>query len=157
MHASDADIAGKITATSGSIAGNLVTSGINASNITSGRLNISDGSGHYLRMGFGEGDNPFVSGLNVGGYGIAMGGHEISNIGNMSVNTITTYNTSAVDFNAGLNVSGPLYAGQVSDFYKGVDALTLYVKRTDAAGNDNGYYTIQINRGIVHNVVAHNP
>lgn len=157
MHASDADIAGKITATSGSIAGSLVTSGINASNITSGRLNISDGSGHYLRMGFGEGDNPFVSGLNVGNYGISMKGHEISDIGNMSVTTITTYNTSAVDFNAGLNVSGPLYAGEVSDFYKGVDALTLYVKRTDAAGNDNGYYTIQINRGIVHNVVAHNP
>lgn len=157
MHASDADIAGKITATSGSIAGSLVTSGINASNITSGRLNISDGSGHYLRMGFGEGDNPFVSGLNVGSYGISMKGHEISDIGNMSVTTITTYNTSAVDFNAGLNVSGPLYAGEVSDFYKGVDALTLYVKRTDAAGNDNGYYTIQINRGIVHNIVAHNP
>lgn len=70
MHASDADIEGKITATSGSIAGDLVTSGINASNITSGRLNISDGSGHYLRMGFREGDNPFVSGLNVGRYGI---------------------------------------------------------------------------------------
>lgn len=78
MHASDADIAGKITATSGSIAGNLVSSGINASNITSGRLNISDGSGHYLRMGFGEGDNPFVSGLNVGSYGINMNGGGLS-------------------------------------------------------------------------------
>ena len=86
MHASDADIAGKITATSGSIAGNLVTRGINASNITSGRLNISDGSGHYLRMGFGEGDNPFVSGLNVGGYGINMHGNGISNVNAISLN-----------------------------------------------------------------------
>ena len=86
MHASDADIAGKITATSGSIAGNLVTSGINASNITSGRLNISDGSGHYLRMGFREGDNPFVSGLNVGGYGINMHGNGISNVNAISLN-----------------------------------------------------------------------
>ena len=56
-------------ASSGSVSGNLVSSGINASNITSGRLNIDDGRGHYLRMGFGEGDNPSVSGLNVYGNG----------------------------------------------------------------------------------------
>ena len=61
---------GYMSASNGNISGNLVSSGINASNITSGRLNISDGSGHYLRMGFGEGDNPSVSGLNVGGYGL---------------------------------------------------------------------------------------
>ena len=52
---------GYMHASSGSVSGNLVSSGINASNITAGRLNISDGSGHYLRMGFSEGDNPSVS------------------------------------------------------------------------------------------------
>lgn len=62
---------GYLYATSGSISGGLVSSGINASNITAGRLNISDGSGHYLRMGFAEGNNPSVSGLNVGSGGIA--------------------------------------------------------------------------------------
>ena len=62
---------GYLYATSGSISGNLVGSGINASNISAGRLNISDGSGHYLRMGFSEGNNPSVSGLNVGSGGIA--------------------------------------------------------------------------------------
>ena len=65
---------GEMHASSGSISGGLVTSGINASNITAGRLNITDGSGHYLRMGFSEGDNPSVSGLNVGNKGIAMDG-----------------------------------------------------------------------------------
>lgn len=62
---------GYLYATQGSIAGSLVSSGINASNITAGRLNISDGNGHYLRMGFSEGNNPSVSGLNVGSGGIA--------------------------------------------------------------------------------------
>jgi hypothetical protein len=56
-------------ASSGSISGGLVSSGINASNITAGRLNITSG-GYYLRMGFSEGNNPSVSGLNVGGYGV---------------------------------------------------------------------------------------
>lgn len=108
MHASDADIAGKITATSGSIAGNLVTSGINASNITSGRLNISDGSGHYLRMGFGEGDNPFVSGLNVGGYGIDMHGNGISNVNQLSgVSSITGEGTLSISA-GGTSVTGGL-------------------------------------------------
>jgi len=134
---------------------NLSANKITAGTISTTSITLSTSSG-YLTCGTNT-NHPSVSGLNVGSYGIAMGGHEISDIGNMSVNTITTYNTSAVNFNAGLNVSGPLYAGEVSDFYRGVNAATLYVKRTDAAGNDNGYYTIQINRGIVHNVVAHDP
>lgn len=156
MHASDADISGKITATSGSIAGNLVSSGINASNITSGTLDIRNGNA-YLKMGFGT-SHPEASGFNItGSHGIKLNGNGISECSGLAVTTVTTYNTNAVDFNAGLNVTGPLYAGAVSDFYKGVNSTTLYVKRTDAAGNDNGYYTIQINRGIIHNVVAHDP
>ena len=54
----------------GTISGRSVSiTNLNASNITSGRLNITSGS-YYLRMGFNEGNNPSVSGLNVGGYGI---------------------------------------------------------------------------------------
>ena len=68
VHASDADISGKITATSGSIAGNLVSSGINASNISSGKLNITSGD-YYLRMGFTDAKHPEVSGLNINGGG----------------------------------------------------------------------------------------
>ena len=79
LYAKNADISGNIKATSGSISGSLITSGFSASNITAGRLNISDGSGHYLRMGFSEGDNPSVSGLNVMSYGIDMHQHGISN------------------------------------------------------------------------------
>lgn len=40
LKATDADISGKITATSGSISGSLVTSGINADNITAGTISI---------------------------------------------------------------------------------------------------------------------
>lgn len=40
LKATDADISGKITATSGSISGSLVTSGINANNITTGTIAI---------------------------------------------------------------------------------------------------------------------
>ena len=54
----------------GTINGNNVNiTNLNASNIKSGRLNISSGN-YYLRMGFSEGANPSVSGLNVGSYGI---------------------------------------------------------------------------------------
>lgn len=54
----------------GTINGNNVSiTNLSASNIKSGRLNITSGN-YYLRMGFSEGDNPSVSGLNVGRYGI---------------------------------------------------------------------------------------
>lgn len=54
----------------GTINGNNVSiTNLSASNIKSGRLNISSGN-YYLRMGFSEGANPSVSGLNVGSYGI---------------------------------------------------------------------------------------
>ena len=123
MHASDADIAGKITATSGSIAGNLVTRGINASNITSGRLNISDGSGHYLRMGFGEGDNPFVSGLNVGGYGINMHGNGISNVNAISLNGNTASWGGNINVLGGVQINGD--AGSTATIAKLVGKLVV--------------------------------
>ena len=50
LYAQNADIAGKITATSGSISGSLVTSGISATNITTGTLTaiaINNGSGTF--------------------------------------------------------------------------------------------------------------
>lgn len=54
----------------GTINGNNVSiTNLSASNIRSGRLNITSGN-YYLRMGFSESDNPSVSGLNVGRYGI---------------------------------------------------------------------------------------
>lgn len=115
MHASDADISGKITATSGSISGNLVSSGINASNITSGRLYISDGQGHFLGMGFNENDNPSVSGLNVGNSGIVC-------------------NTS-IEFKGNLRIlndnGSVLYTGKPA---KGGDHLTKQFSWTDRDG-----------------------
>lgn len=71
---------GYMYATNGSISGSIVSSGINASNITAGRLNITSGN-YYLRMGFSEGNNPSVSGLNVGGYGIACTSARIRSYG----------------------------------------------------------------------------
>ena len=59
----DRIIAGTINGT------NVNITNLNATNIKSGRLNITSGN-YYLRMGFAEGSNPSVSGLNVGHYGI---------------------------------------------------------------------------------------
>ena len=106
MSASGVDISGTIRATGGSISGNLVSSGINASNITSGRLNISDGQGHYLRMGFSEGDNPSVSGLNVGDGGLNMHGHGIVRISRTNVEGIgdgATHSFGIKDYNGGVH------------------------------------------------------
>ena len=56
--------------TAGTINGTSVNIiNLSATNIKSGRLNITSGN-YYLRMGFTEGSNPSVSGLNVGSYGI---------------------------------------------------------------------------------------
>lgn len=71
MYARNCEISGTIYANSGSISGSLISYGINASNISAGRLNIDDGRGHYLRMGFNENNHPTVSGLNVEWDGIA--------------------------------------------------------------------------------------
>lgn len=92
--ATNATITGNITATSGSISGSLVSSGINAGNITAGTLNadrisggsisassitgsssinISRSSGSYfLNMGLST-SHPNVSGLNVGWGGLNLG------------------------------------------------------------------------------------
>lgn len=106
MTASNVNITGTITATGGSISGNLVSSGISASNVTSGRLNISDGQGHYLRMGFSEGDNPSVSGLNVGDNGLNMHGHGIVRISRTNVEGIgdgATHSFGIKDYNGGVH------------------------------------------------------
>lgn len=106
IQAGKIDISGVLTAinndTTTTIDGNKITTGtlsadkittgtlngtniniinLNASNLNSGRLNITSGN-YYLRMGFYEGNNPSVSGLNVGGYGIkAYSGIVATNFG----------------------------------------------------------------------------
>lgn len=69
LYATEAEITGKITATSGSISGGLVTSGISASNLTAGtfssaNISINNGTG-FLRMLSGSAYHPYVSALNV--------------------------------------------------------------------------------------------
>lgn len=110
MSASGVDISGTIRATGGSIAGNLVSSGINASNITSGTLNIRNG-GHYLKMGFGT-DHPEASGLNITGTGgITMGGQGISNCSNIGNNSgaVFTFSGAQISTGAVLKVAGSTY------------------------------------------------
>lgn len=98
MHASDADIEGKITATSGRIAGNLVSSGINASNITSGTLDIRNGNA-YLKMGFGT-SHPEASGFNItGGFGIKLNGNGISECSGAS------YTGGSANYTCGVNMT----------------------------------------------------
>lgn len=118
-----------------------------------GSINISTGGGGYLRAGTST-NHVDASGINVGSYGIAMNGNSISNVGNMTIDTLSARGNNIFCSNA-FTIGGDLFAGSTDEFYRGRNGLTMYVRRTDAAGNDNGYYTIQVNRGIIHNVVAH--
>ena len=116
-------------ASSGSVSGSLVSSGINASNITAGRLNISDGSGHYLRMGFSEGNNPSVSGLNVGSQGLVcnstLNSYSTTNMHgaiNLSNKTIRIYTGALFDSSSYTALSGfhtLTVGGHTMSFYNG--------------------------------------
>ncbi len=86
---------GYLYATSGSISGGIVGSGINASYITAGTLNIhNDNAGTYLTMGFGT-NHPRVSGLNIDG-----GGGLVCNTGGTFSGTVYANSGFAVNANA---------------------------------------------------------
>lgn len=147
------DTGGNLEASNAKFTGAIRTgSSITGSTITGGSISIHKGN-YYLEMGIAT-DHPSVSGLNAYG-GINMHGNDISNIDIITLNTISP-RSSDVECTANLHVSGELYAGSGST-YRGVNSTTLYVPRLDAAGNPNGYYTLQFMRGILWNAVAHNP
>lgn len=120
-----------------------------------GSININTAGGGVLSAGIGR-NNVFATGLTIGNFGLAMDGNSISNVDTMTVDTLAP-RTRTITCTANFNITGNLYAGAETEFYRGVNATTLYVKRTDAQGNNNGYYTIQINKGIIHNIESHDP
>lgn len=73
LKATNADISGKITATSGSISGSLVTSGINANNITAGEISLArltslKVGGRNLLLGTGRTSTLILTQSNVNYY-----------------------------------------------------------------------------------------
>ena len=143
---------------SGNISGSSISGGtVSGATVTGGSINISTAGGGYLRAGL-DSTNVRASGITVGTGGINMSGNGISNVSIIGIGTIApNEGSTGITCTADFIISGGLYAGAYQQFYRGVDSGTMYVRRTDAQGNDNGYYLVQINRGIIHNLVAYNP
>ena len=120
-----------------------------------GSIDINTAGGGIFSAGIGR-TNAFATGLTIGSFGLAMEGNSISNVNSITIDTLAP-RSSTITCTANFNITGNLYAGEEIEFYRGVNATTLYVRRTDAQGNNNGYYTIQINKGIIHNIESHNP
>ena len=86
--AANVDIAGKITATSGSISGSLVTSGISADNITAGTLNVDRINANSIDVG------KLTGAIQNGNWKIDLE-NETFTVGNLSAANITTGTLSA--------------------------------------------------------------
>jgi len=120
-----------------------------------GSIDINTAGGGVFSAGIGR-TNAFATGLTIGNFGLAMDGNSISNVGTMTIDTLAP-RSNTITCTANFNITGNLYAGEETEFYRGVNSATMYVRRTDAQGNNNGYYTIQINKGIIHNIESHDP
>ena len=96
---------GYMHASSGTVSGSIISSGINAGNITAGTLDIRNGNA-YLKMGFST-SHPEASGLNItGGYGIKLNGNGISDFGGAS--SSNSYTLSS-DGHITISPGGSLY------------------------------------------------
>ena len=129
LKATNADISGKITATSGSISGSLVTSGINANNISTGTIAIAR-----------------LTSLKVGGRNLLLG------TGTKTVTTLTNANTDY--YPIGSDTNG--YFTE-SDYGKTIthDNTTDYftVSFEWSSTSTTGQAWIQIEGNIVTNIV----
>lgn len=120
LYATGVEISGKITATSGSISGSLVTSGINANNLSSGsvtscNIDIYNGTG-FLRMLNGSAYHPFVSALNVargsGGVVFRSSGDR-TNTGNNIGQIYADANVIYISAENGTNIANYLKCGNI--------------------------------------------
>ena len=144
---------GYLYATSGNISGSIVSSGISATNITAGRLNITDGNGHYLRMGFSEGKNPSVSGLNVSAsgaidFGADHGVHINGNAGEVAA--ASTDNSVTLTGTSGIYINGDMYIGS----YKMNTDQGTCVESADIWTGDWDNVHIVVRNGLVKTLYA---
>lgn len=132
IKATDADISGKITATSGSISGSLVTSGINANNITTGEIALAR-----------------LTSLKVGGRNLLL------NTG--TKNTITLTNANTDYYPTGSNTDNNGYYSE-SDYGKTIthgnttDYFTVSFEWSTTSST--GVAWIQIEGNIVTNIAT---
>lgn len=134
---------GELHATSGSISGSIVGSGINASNISAGSMSASRISGgslnignntYYLRMQAGSGgtytNNPSASGLTIGSQGLVvnstLNAYDNMNMHgniNLSNKTITIYTGKLFESSSYTAVSGfhtLTISGHTMSWYNGI-------------------------------------
>lgn len=86
---------------------NLSANKITAGTISTSSITLKTSKG-YLTCGT-DTNHPSVSGLNVGSYGIAMGGNSIGGCEQIGVNTIGTYSSGVVHCNTAFYADSTLY------------------------------------------------
>lgn len=124
---------GEVYATNVHIKGAIQSgSTITGSTITAGSIDIG-GDTYYLRMGNGWTKNPEVSGLNVGGRGIAMGGSGISNCSGIS------RDGGAVNLTSGTNMT---VRGENGLYLRGASGTNSIFFYSSTYGGSDGWATI---------------
>lgn len=131
LYASDVNISGSVTATSGSIAGSLVTSGITADNITAGTLSASRIAANSISV------SKLTGTITNSGWSIDLQAGTFT-IGNISANNITTGTLSADRVGAG---SFTITGGSV-------DITTSSQSTSKIKLSGNGYSTSMAAEGI---------
>ena len=131
LYASDVNVTGSITATSGSIAGSLVTSGISADNITAGTLSASRIAANSISV------SKLTGTITNSGWSIDLEAGTFT-IGNISADNITTGTLSADRVGAG---SFTITGGSV-------DITTSSQSTSKIKLSGNGYSTSMAAEGI---------
>ena len=119
-----------------------------------GSIDVSTNGGGYLRAGTNT-THVDVSGLNVGGAGIAMGGNQIGNCNKISVDTITGNSSNALEIDADPTIKGSLYCNNKIygyGFNNFADQIDLWVQVGNTSSTGGGWKQIKIRGGLIYEV-----
>lgn len=130
LKATNADISGKITATSGSISGSLVTSGINADNITAGTISIER-----------------LTSIKVGGRNLLLGTGRIS--------TLTLTESNVNYYPSGSEAEGYFTESEYGKSITNGNTTDYFTVSFEWSSNANeGQAWIQVDGNIITNIIT---
>lgn len=118
-----------------------------------GSININTGGGGYLRAGTST-NHVDASGINVGSYGIAMGGNSIGNCNNIAVNRIVG-NSQDVVIDSNPTITGTLHCNNKISGYgfnNFADGIDLWVQVGETSSTGGGWKQIKIRGGLIYQV-----
>ena len=119
-----------------------------------GSINVSTNGGGYLRAGTNT-THVDVSGLNVGGAGIAMGGNQIGDCNKISVDTITGNTSPNMTIDANPTIKGTLRCNNKIygyGFHNFADNVDLWIQVGDTSSTGGGWKQIRIVGGLIYQV-----